>query len=736
MRHPWSARCLLALLALPLASACDSSTTPPPPSEDSAAPSTRATPAGGQYSARVTVSLLCDDAGGSGCAATHYTLDGSEPTRASPAFRDALALSASTTLKFFSVDGAGNTEAVRTEQYTFGPPTGGDTRAPTTRATPAGGEYTTAPTVTLACDDADGGGCAATHFTTDGSEPTVQSARYASPFSVPLPTTLRFFSVDRAGNAEPVQTQTYTAPPSPTSQQLAAVRAQPDSSPISQPITRALVTSVKPGVGSATSDVEGFFLQDEPRGPALFVLASEPLSPPLQAGDRVSLVATEKRTVNGQARVTNFIDFVRHSRGESVAPLLTAASAVDLVARLNDYESEYLAVSGTLTSVFSGSGTGHMQASLSTLGVPSSPDLKLRLTTPVLEALQTQANLAPGCAVTVTAPLWRFNAVAQPSAWALSDIQVLSCPGPKVTEALAQSSTSVVVRFDRDLQAFTFTNGLAATGATVLGRREVRVDTTAQGNGQPYTVTVAGTVRDLLGAGMDPAGSSRAFTGLRLPALLRLSEVAPNISLGRDLVELSVVRGGPVGGMKLVWDDQALVLATLPDVQVATGDVIVVHLNPDLATGSADAPASELSGKGQYPVSRHAANFDTAWDFHGGTSGLSNANVVVRVKDAVGNTQDAAAFIRPTQSQNPFPFHLQTLQSEGFWQPASCTGQPCTYFSSPTAWDVSVNWLEANLSDRTEHSGQGLTAHRVGSGDTDSKGDWAVGGHSLGRPNP
>ncbi len=759
MHSSWPARCLLALLALPLASACDSSTpepTPPPEAEDTAAPTSRASPAGGEYAAGVSVSLLCDDGEGSGCAATHYTRDGSEPTRASPAFRDALALSADTTLKFFSVDKAGNVEAVHTERYTFAPATGGDTLAPVTTASPEGGVIGgSRVTVTLTCEDAGGSGCTAIYFTADGSAPSATPARvYPGPLTFSATTTLKYFAVDKAGNAEPVRTQVYTLSPEAgtASAQLAAVRAPSlPEGPISVFIDKALVTYVKPGVGSAASDAAGFFLQAETRGPALFVLDTGALPTALRPGDRVSLLATQKSTVNGQVRVTGFGDFVVHSRGEPVAPLLTEASTVDLVTRLGEFESESLRVSGTVSSVFGGSGSGHMQASLATVGVPSSPNLKLRLTTAVLEALQAQANLEPGCAVTVTAPLWRFNAVAQPSAWTQSDIQVVRCPGPRVTEALAQSGTSVVIRFSRDLQAgsvlsngsqFTFSHGLSATGATVLGPREVRVNTSAQGNGQLYTVTVASTVRDLLGTGMDAAGRSKDFTGLRSPALLRINEVAPNVTLGRDLVELYVVQGGPTGGMKLVWDASPTVLATLPEVQVATGDVIVVHLNPDLSTTSADAPASETTGKGQYPVSRYGANFDGAWDFHGSASGVSNANVVLRVKDAVDRTQDAVAFVRPTQSTNQFPFYLQGIQSEGLWLPSSCGGAPCTYDSSPSAIEVSVNWLEASFSDRTERSRQGLTVYRVGNRDTDSKGDWQVGanaqgwGNSLGEPNP
>jgi hypothetical protein len=45
---------------------------------------------------------------------TYYTLDGSTPTTASPIFTEALVINDDVTLKYFSVDLAGNTEAVKT----------------------------------------------------------------------------------------------------------------------------------------------------------------------------------------------------------------------------------------------------------------------------------------------------------------------------------------------------------------------------------------------------------------------------------------------------------------------------------------------------------------------------------------------------------------------------------------------------------------------------------------------
>jgi len=91
-----------------------------------APPITTASPTGGTYGTVQSVTLTCDDGGaGSGCAGTYYTMDGSTPTPSSTPYTTPIDISVDTVLKFFSVDNAGNEEAVNTESYiiTTVPPT-------------------------------------------------------------------------------------------------------------------------------------------------------------------------------------------------------------------------------------------------------------------------------------------------------------------------------------------------------------------------------------------------------------------------------------------------------------------------------------------------------------------------------------------------------------------------------------------------------------------------------------
>ncbi len=90
------------------------------------------------------------------------------------------------------------------------------------------GATTTAPTTTMSCDGAvcstgwyrssvsvslsaspgpTGSPVDKTYYTTDGSTPTTSSNVYTGPFTLPATATIKFFSTDLAGSAEPVRSQ-------------------------------------------------------------------------------------------------------------------------------------------------------------------------------------------------------------------------------------------------------------------------------------------------------------------------------------------------------------------------------------------------------------------------------------------------------------------------------------------------------------------------------------------------
>lgn len=161
----------------------------------------------GWFTTPQTVLLTANDLGGSSVAATYYTTDGTAPTTSSASGSAVLlASSGAFVVKYFSVDQLGNTEPVRTATVAIRL----DLQAPvTTDNTVALGATvkTSAQTVLLAPSDAGGSGLVATYYTTDGSDPTRTSPTGTSVvLAASGAYTVKYFSVDAAGNAEPVRT--------------------------------------------------------------------------------------------------------------------------------------------------------------------------------------------------------------------------------------------------------------------------------------------------------------------------------------------------------------------------------------------------------------------------------------------------------------------------------------------------------------------------------------------------
>jgi peptidoglycan/xylan/chitin deacetylase (PgdA/CDA1 family) len=153
----------------------------------------------------VSVKLAATDVG-SGVASTRYTTDGTTPTASSPVYAGAIALTATKTFKFRSYDNAGNAEATKTQVVQV------DGIAPASTITCSGaacssGWYTASVSAALAATDTGGAGVASIRYTTDGSTPTASSAAYARAILVTTATTIKYFAIDQAGNAEPVRSK-------------------------------------------------------------------------------------------------------------------------------------------------------------------------------------------------------------------------------------------------------------------------------------------------------------------------------------------------------------------------------------------------------------------------------------------------------------------------------------------------------------------------------------------------
>ncbi|MFZ2412004.1 MAG: FG-GAP-like repeat-containing protein [Candidatus Methanoperedens sp.] len=142
----------------------------------------------------VTVKLTASD-GESGVAATYYTVDGSEPTKES-ASGNTFTLSGDGvyTIRYFSVDKAGNVEPAKTASNNVKI----DKMPPSTTDNADGLWHNGSAAVTLTAHDGESG-VAATYYTVDGSEP---SAGASVAINGEGNHTIKYYSVDNAGNKE------------------------------------------------------------------------------------------------------------------------------------------------------------------------------------------------------------------------------------------------------------------------------------------------------------------------------------------------------------------------------------------------------------------------------------------------------------------------------------------------------------------------------------------------------
>ena len=514
------------------------------------------------------------------------------------------------------------------------------------------------------------------------------------------------------------------------SDQIAAVRAAADGA-VDLPIKGAFVTYTKPLLGM---DAAGFFIQAEAAGPAIFV-AVDPTSlmPSPKVGDQYDFTATMVGTQTGLKEVTAIAGGMVVTSGNDIQPLVTEISAAaDVVMNLATYESRAIRITGSLPANFVGAGAPQVATKIVTAGLD---DANLRLRMP--DAIRATYDLGAGCMASVDyGVMWRFNAVAQPSVYSATDLKGLTCPAPTVLKAVPLSPTQVVVSFDRkidpatvDAADFMFDNGLMATMASLNANgTDVTVTTTMDVPGLTYTVTVS-NLDDVLGA---PIGmpNTAMFQSFVATAEMVFNEINPNIGSAHDLIELLVTTGGSTNGITLVQKGSATdMLATLPDVVVAAGDLIVVHLTPVGATGT--APGSETLTKNQYLNAAFSANYDGAWDFHGNAVGLTFSNRVLYLNSAANVVLDAVPVVLTGQSPAAFPGDLQALQAAGLWFPADCGGALCTYASMPTALEVSVNYVGAG------NNAAGNSVQRKPGMNTKKNTDWnAAAAQSFGLINP
>jgi hypothetical protein len=221
------------------------------------------------------------------------------------------------------------------------------------------------------------------------------------------------------------------------------------------------------------------------------------------------------------------------------------------------------------------------------------------------------------------------------------------------------------------------------------------------------------------------------------PASVILNELSPDFTDGHDLVELLVTESGTTDGIKLERDHPGTttVLATLPDVIVFAGDIIVVHLMP-----AGTSAAAETLAVDEKPTLH---NFDGAWDFLGGAEQIPYSNVILSLRAKSGTVTSAVPFFRADLTEvddsfpRLFPEDLQAIITEGLWA-ETCDPAPCKYTSNLA--EVTVSWLGAGTSNDPDSSSGASVARKTAGHDQDKVSDWksipaAAPFNSYGAPN-
>lgn len=505
------------------------------------------------------------------------------------------------------------------------------------------------------------------------------------------------------------------------------------------PIDDAIVTFVRPAVGT---DPAGFFLQSQQTGPAVFVaLDPATLSPAPAPGDKISLKATAVANIVGLHEIVGLSNYARVSSGNDISALLRdVSSASDLSSKIDGYESEYIKLTGFIAQPFASNGTGNVAGAITTTGITAPvASVKLRMPT----ALQQMIDPVVTCQFTMTGVMWRFNTNAEPSVFSAGDI-VLTCGAPQVVSAIATSATGVNVTFNRNIDLstvlgsrFTITDGNdGGVGVTVTGAAgsgdplTVALTTSAQLPSQSYTVTAATAITDVLGKPLDAAHTTAKFSGFTAPAILRLNELNPNVTTGKqDLLELIAVTAGSTGGIQIQQNIVAstVAIATLPNIQVAAGDLIVVHIN-DLTTDGGPGFPSETTDKNSCVAMECYPNAWDVIDTKLSNKDLTTSAKVLVIKTPTGGYTDGLAWVLPSATLSGTYYNeVNALIDAGMW--ANCG--PNAYCGTDN--DAAIQ-ASANATGIGTTTG-GNTLGRTSATDTNSAADWAVDAGTIGQPN-
>lgn len=225
------------------------------------------------------------------------------------------------------------------------------------------------------------------------------------------------------------------------------------------------------------------------------------------------------------------------------------------------------------------------------------------------------------------------------------------------------------------------------------------------------------------------------------------NDITMPAGISEDLVELRVTAAGNLLGLALeVVSDTTTTfrLATLPDLKVAAGDLVVLHLFTQAQLDARMFSANGREGSAGKDQCADALCFDGAWDVTGNgtvpggqtTPLVNSSRRLLRVVDARGSVRDLVSFTETGASApSGFPAALEaaTAATPAQWAPLHCADADMTC-DSASASAVSVVWTGA-ATTRTGNSVQRKVNAMGGAVDTHTAADFATAASTMGAPN-
>lgn len=276
----------------------------------------------------------------------------------------------------------------------------------------------------------------------------------------------------------------------------------------------------------------------------------------------------------------------------------------------------------------------------------------------------------------------------------------------------------------------------AATAATVPAPKAAGSPETFTVNGLEPETTYYFVIRAKDAAGNVGPLSNVAGTATKARAGVLLSEVALTNAAGTDFVELVVTKAGNVKGMEVRQSGTPNVLHTFGDLDVATGDRLVVHLTGlSGPTGFAQEDTTK-SKTSSTETTAFASN--EAWDVYSaaGGTGLAATDALVSVIDGLAIVDAVAYSARDGDAAATTMSAFANATTANAW---TFTAAPvdgandCA--TQREAVGVSTSLGNGTCGRFASGIAAGKSINRAGTTDTNGKKDWYVADQSPGIAN-